>query len=426
MLDSTGLVFSKIFQVTDTFIMLVATSFFLLFILFSAITIMNMLIGVLCEVVSTVARIERDESAISVLKKSILKELRDFDANGNGRIGKDELNMVMHSSTTIRALEALDVDVEVLRELHQALLNDADVSIEGIMELLLNYRGTLPCTVKHIVDAQVFTRWDLSRQMNAQWEKFKTELEGHGHKYDTLLELVRPLHGFGARPARATSNGEALGPSSHMDVRRSVNGNGASCDTPVSCNAEKYHIRYSNGKTENSQVDADSRLGARKVAYAGDKAEARYEFVHSDTAGVMMNHISLDLLDDATVKRPSETSAALVAVAERSVLVETASAAAAVTKSEAEARVAALAPATHPSMNDPIAVEALTTAAPVAEAGAREALSAHVLAAAELTAHTVATGPLEVSAHVAEAVAPTAESRSATLEPATPLASEAC
>jgi len=118
--------------------------------------------------------------------------LRLFDVNQNGKISKDELNHVMRSPKTVRALEALDVDVECLRELHEALIKGAEVTIDGIMELLLSYRGGLPCTVKHVVEAQVFTRWDLSRQMRLLWSKIHREMhECHLVVTDLSQRLVR-------------------------------------------------------------------------------------------------------------------------------------------------------------------------------------------------------------------------------------------
>merc|ERR1719265_2279105 len=67
---------------------------FLTFILFSAITVMNMLIGVLCEVVSAVGQAEKDDAALALMKESILVHLKRCD-NGDGMITKDELMSVM-------------------------------------------------------------------------------------------------------------------------------------------------------------------------------------------------------------------------------------------------------------------------------------------------------------------------------------------
>lgn len=164
-MDNTGDALNAIIELDDPLIAVLSVVAFFMFILLSSFTIMNMLIGVLCEVVSTVAQSERDDAAIRVMKQSILLELKRFDIDENGRISKSELDHVMKSPTTLRVLRSLDVDVECLHELQHALFPHAAVPIEDIMELLLSYRGTLPCTVKHVVDAQVFTRWSLSTEM---------------------------------------------------------------------------------------------------------------------------------------------------------------------------------------------------------------------------------------------------------------------
>merc|ERR1719379_1650147 len=52
---------------------------FMIFMLLSAITVMNMLIGVLCEVVSAVAADEQEEAAIAAVKSSILVMLKQLD-----------------------------------------------------------------------------------------------------------------------------------------------------------------------------------------------------------------------------------------------------------------------------------------------------------------------------------------------------------
>jgi len=150
---------------------------FMCFILLSAMTVMNMLIGVLCEVVSAVAQSERDEAAIIIMKDSILGELQKYDDDGNGMISKSELSQVMKSRTAIRALEAVDVDYDCLQELQQMLFYGkpptAEVKIERVMELFLNYRGSLQTTVKHLVDAQLFNRWYVKDQMLKQDERME-------------------------------------------------------------------------------------------------------------------------------------------------------------------------------------------------------------------------------------------------------------
>merc|ERR1712072_851500 len=92
-MDSTGFMLSTLVFSGKPQAILCACVF-MTFILFSAITVMNMLIGVLCEVVSTVAQGEKDDAAIRLVKESILVNLKKFD-NGDGMISRNELAAVM-------------------------------------------------------------------------------------------------------------------------------------------------------------------------------------------------------------------------------------------------------------------------------------------------------------------------------------------
>merc|ERR1719271_2255336 len=95
---------------------------FAIFTIISALLVMNMLLGVLCEVVSAVTRKEQDESAVKLVKESILLELKKYD-DGDGMISHDELNQVLQDPHSQRILCSLDVDRLFLTELETALFH---------------------------------------------------------------------------------------------------------------------------------------------------------------------------------------------------------------------------------------------------------------------------------------------------------------
>lgn len=178
-LDSTGSVLTELLD-RAKFNTVISVVVFLAFILLSAMTVMNMLIGVLCEVVSAVAQGERDEAAIRMMKETILVELQQFDDDGNGMISKSELTHVMKNKQALGVLRSIEVDKESLQELLQMLFydrgDDAEVSIERVMELLLMYRGNLTTTVKHMVEAHAFNRWCLTHQMKVHSDRIDHHL----------------------------------------------------------------------------------------------------------------------------------------------------------------------------------------------------------------------------------------------------------
>merc|ERR1712151_168969 len=101
-------------------------------------TVLNMLIGILCEVVSTVANNEKDEAAIQTVKDSILVQLRSYDTDGNNCISQDELTKVMQDNDSLAALSSLDIDVGYLQELQSLLLptKESLIPIESVMNLM--------------------------------------------------------------------------------------------------------------------------------------------------------------------------------------------------------------------------------------------------------------------------------------------------
>merc|ERR1719329_1679688 len=154
-----------------------------------------MLVGVLCEVVSAVANQERDDAAIMLVKKTILVELKKFDGDNNGTINRKELAAVMRNEDTLAVLQGLEVDIGCLQELQQMLYptEDSQASIDTIMNLLLDYRGAQPTTVKHLVDGLAYTRHFMKEKLRRQDELLANYMKDLGE----WLESPR------ARPARS-------------------------------------------------------------------------------------------------------------------------------------------------------------------------------------------------------------------------------
>merc|ERR1719398_394925 len=85
MLDGATTVMTELLFSEDVNVML-AGIFFLLFSLLSALLILQMLIGVLCDVVSRVGQEQRDAQAVGLVKQEIFEELEKFET-GDGKIG---------------------------------------------------------------------------------------------------------------------------------------------------------------------------------------------------------------------------------------------------------------------------------------------------------------------------------------------------
>jgi hypothetical protein len=139
----------------------------LFFILFASLTVMNMLVGVLCEVVSVVSAVEKETLVVNFVQGQLRAILEHFCEDAEDSLmTKIEFTKLLGNPTAARALNEVGVDVLGLLEITDFLFKDAKkISFPDFMEMVLELRGSNTATVKHIVDLQRFVHLELQRNM---------------------------------------------------------------------------------------------------------------------------------------------------------------------------------------------------------------------------------------------------------------------
>jgi len=140
---------------------------FLVFILLASLTVMNMLVGVLVEVVSVVSSVEKEQLQVNFVKSRLAQIMEDhaLDANGDGKVSRAEFEMLLGNPEAARALRDVGVDVIGLVDYHDFLFADGSdsFSFENFMQVVLSLRGSNKSTVKDVVDLRKFMMSELSR-----------------------------------------------------------------------------------------------------------------------------------------------------------------------------------------------------------------------------------------------------------------------
>jgi hypothetical protein len=193
LLDDIGSVLNNL-RLENSFSTAMAVFVFIVFVLLATITVMNMLIGVLCEVVSSVAEEEREEAAISLMKQTVLLELKKFD-DGDGMINENELNVLMCDPNAVEVLDAIGIDIPFLQTLQVMMFEnpDSEVDIHDILDQMLTCRRDLNCTVKHLILGQHLTIWNVSNKI-LQHEKRLEKKIAFG--MSRLLEELQQTNGL--------------------------------------------------------------------------------------------------------------------------------------------------------------------------------------------------------------------------------------
>merc|ERR1719313_2766795 len=129
------------------------------FILLSTLTVMNMLVGVLVEVITVVSAAEKEFLTVSLVKSqlnSLMTTMDAADVDGNRKIDKGEFEALLTNPRAARILQDIGVDVVGLVDLSDHIFEDhaesGELAFADFMEVVLQLRGTNQATVRDMVD----------------------------------------------------------------------------------------------------------------------------------------------------------------------------------------------------------------------------------------------------------------------------------
>eukprot|EP00929_Paragymnodinium_shiwhaense_P022405 TRINITY_DN14323_c0_g1_i1.p1 TRINITY_DN14323_c0_g1~~TRINITY_DN14323_c0_g1_i1.p1 ORF type:complete len:807 (-),score=167.33 TRINITY_DN14323_c0_g1_i1:99-2441(-) len=158
-------------------------AFFMIFVLLASLTVMNMLVGVLVEVVSVVSSVEKEQLVVNFVQTTIRDMLigLNCDEDNDQLISKDEFHTLLQSPDAARSLQGVGVDVVGLVDFEDLIFQGSDeITFCDFMETVLQLRGSNTATVKDIVDLRKSLMQavsQLDRQIQTVYEAFKLKLD---------------------------------------------------------------------------------------------------------------------------------------------------------------------------------------------------------------------------------------------------------
>mmetsp|Transcript_26932 Transcript_26932/g.80254 ORF Transcript_26932/g.80254 Transcript_26932/m.80254 type:complete len:549 (-) Transcript_26932:83-1729(-) len=139
---------------------------YFIFLLLTAVTIMNMLIGILVDGIFQVSNADKEERGIELMSEKLRAALWSIDKNFDGQVSKAEFEGILENQEAVRTLYDVGVDVT-------ALVSEADfifrsecssgLPFEDFKEEVLKFRATSVATNGSVTAVQRFMRFGLEQ-----------------------------------------------------------------------------------------------------------------------------------------------------------------------------------------------------------------------------------------------------------------------
>lgn len=146
----------------------------LIYVLIGSLSIMNVLIGILCEVVSGTAEDEKERAVRNDVEQQILStgiydkedrkggSRREDDVEERMYIGKQEMMCTLESTIVKDKLEDIGVDVYALLDFVHFFEEGVEMPLGDFVELVVQFRGSKNTTVRDIVDLRKFLSMEMT------------------------------------------------------------------------------------------------------------------------------------------------------------------------------------------------------------------------------------------------------------------------
>merc|ERR1719424_1031182 len=133
---------------------------FLFYFLIASLTLMNMLIGILCDVVSNVATCEREASFVVEVESLVNSLMRDLDTDGSHTLSKEEFEGIIMNQEMMQVLHEFGVDVVGIVDFGSFLFQECEeLSFADFLQLVVQFRESRAATMRDMMNLAREIAW---------------------------------------------------------------------------------------------------------------------------------------------------------------------------------------------------------------------------------------------------------------------------
>jgi voltage-gated sodium channel len=160
-----------------------STLMFTAFIFITTVTILNMLVGVIVEVVNVVSSVEREQLELKHMREGLWQLLLQADTDCSGEVTIKEFVRLLQNKSAVQFLDSVGIDAIALVDISEYLFKGCETyEYVDMVGALLELRGTNSCTVKDIVS--------LRKWLSHQLQESNDNIIEQGKQLNTLSQFV--------------------------------------------------------------------------------------------------------------------------------------------------------------------------------------------------------------------------------------------
>jgi len=178
--------FASALKRQDSPIMLI---FATIFIVLASMTVLNMLIGILCNVISKVAEDERKDILEDRVHEKFKHVVASLDKNGDGQVSYKEFEQIIEHRQAWQALESLKVDPETVVDFASDWFLDENnqpksLDLTEFVEMVMDLRGGQKVALKELMR--------MKKKLNSKFSDLTDVADSMEFQATRLREMIRP------------------------------------------------------------------------------------------------------------------------------------------------------------------------------------------------------------------------------------------
>lgn len=130
---------------------------FLVYFLTASLTLMNMLVGAICDVVATVSSDEKEAQFATEVERLVSELMRDLDVDGSHTLSKEEFDGIIYNQEMMTTLMNFGVDVIGVVDFGSYLFTEtSELSFADFMQLVSQFRESKGATMRDVMNLRKY------------------------------------------------------------------------------------------------------------------------------------------------------------------------------------------------------------------------------------------------------------------------------